>query len=52
MGINTNWSYGINKPSIADISGILKVLLLTATFEVNTLPFFIWHCGTVGDMKG
>jgi len=52
IGINTNWSYGINSPNIAEISGILNVLLLTGIFVFSIFPFFIWHCGTVGEIKG
>jgi hypothetical protein len=32
--------------------GNLNVLVETGTFAGNITPFCIWHCGTVGDMKG
>lgn len=51
-GSKTNCDCGINSPIIADINGILNVLFDTGTFWLNIWPFCIWHCGTVGDIKG
>ena len=52
MGSNTNWFYGINKPMTADKRGILKVLRAIGNFWAVILPSSIWHCGTVGEIKG
>ena len=52
IGKRTNWSYGINNPSIAEIKGTLKVLFEIGIFWGKIRPFLIWHCGTVADMNG
>jgi predicted deacylase len=36
----------------ADINGILNVLRETGILKGKICPFDIWHCGTVGDIKG
>ena len=51
-GNKTNWFCGINKPIKADIIGILNVLRETGSFWANIRPFFIWHWGIVGEIKG
>lgn len=51
-GSNTNWDYGISKPSTADIKGILNVLLEIGILLGRMTPFIIWHWGTVGEIKG
>lgn len=51
-GSNTNCDCGIKRPIIADINGILNVFFATGIFWLNICPFCIWHCGTVGDIKG
>jgi hypothetical protein len=51
-GISTNWDYGINSPKIADMRGILNVLLVIGILAGKITPFAIWHCGTVGDING
>lgn len=37
---------------MADINGILNVLLEIGILAGKIIPFAIWHCGTVGDIKG
>ncbi len=51
-GIKINWSYGISTPRTDDIKGILKVLCAIGIFVCKITPPCIWHCGTVGEMKG
>ncbi len=51
-GNKTNWDYGMSKPMIEDIKGILNVLRDTGTLKGKMCPLDIWHCGTVGEMKG
>lgn len=51
-GSKTNWCYGIKRPRIDDISGILNVRWDTGTFWGIMTPFAIWHWGTVGEMNG
>lgn len=51
-GIKTNCSSGINNPIIADIKGILNVFRVTGIFLGKITPFWIWTCGTVGDING
>lgn len=51
IGINKNWSGGINIPQIEDIKGSRNNWVETGTFEGNITPFCIWHWGIVGDNK-